>query len=264
MLTASFDMDRSSGAVIRGAVQYDTGQRLKLCGLPSPWELGRADALLSESEVTVQAQFARDGDTQGESVLVAWDKGECEWIVSIPDEYLTRAEPVRVYVYVYYGEDGMGGFRGKTMYEGVFTPRSRSAPKNMATPEQLEWLSVTLDEVQLALDAGQAAQEKAEAGAQSAQDAAAAANAAASSAASAGNRLSDAGSAFARGAHKAVSAQDAGAAESGGTLTLTTPRGAAGAAGKTGAKGQKGDTGETGPADVAFALSGGVLNITTL
>ena len=34
MLTASFDTDRSSSAAIHGAVQYDTGQRLKLCGLP--------------------------------------------------------------------------------------------------------------------------------------------------------------------------------------------------------------------------------------
>ena len=36
MLTASFDTDRSSSTAIHGAVQYDTGQRLKLCGLPGP------------------------------------------------------------------------------------------------------------------------------------------------------------------------------------------------------------------------------------
>lgn len=264
MLTASFDTDRSSSAAIHGAVQYDTGQRLKLCGLPAPWEMGREDELLSGNEATVQVQFAHDGDAQSESLLALWDDGIGEWVISVPDEYLTLAEPVRVYVYVYYGEDDRGSFRGKTMYEGVFTPRSRSAPKNLATPEQLAWLTGMLEEVQLALTSAQAAQERAETGAQSAAKAAGTAGTAVKRADDARARLSNAGGTFAGSTYRAVSGQNAGASRSGNVVTLTLPRGADGAAGNTGAKGPKGDTGDVGPADVAFSLDGGVLTIRTL
>lgn len=58
MLTASFDTDRSSSAAIHGAVQYDTGQRLKLCGLPGPGEIGCEDERLAGNGETVQVQFA--------------------------------------------------------------------------------------------------------------------------------------------------------------------------------------------------------------
>lgn len=92
MLTASFDTDRSSSAVIHGAVQYDTGQRLKLCGLPAPWEMGREDELLSGSGVTVQVQFARDGDAQSESLLALWDGNLGAWVAGMPDEYLRRID----------------------------------------------------------------------------------------------------------------------------------------------------------------------------
>ena len=264
MLTASFDTDRSSGAAIHGAVQYDTGQRLKLCGLPGPGEIGCEDERLAGNRETVQVQFAHDGDAQSESLLALWDDGICAWVVGVPDEYLTRAEPVRVYVYIYYGEDDRGGFRGKTMYEGVFTPRSRSAPKDQATPEQLAWLTGMLDEVQLVITAAQTAQQKAATGAQSAADAAGTANAAATRAGDAQARLSGAGGALAGSTYKAVSGQSAGASRSGNVVTLTLPIGADGAAGDTGAKGPKGDTGDTGPSDVAIWLDSGVLQIRTL
>ena len=111
MLTASFDTDRSSSAAIHGAVQYDTGQRLKLCGLPGPGEIGCEDERLAGNGETVQVQFAHDGDAQSESLLALWDDGICAWVVGVPDEYLTRSEPVRVYVYIYYGEDDRRGLQ---------------------------------------------------------------------------------------------------------------------------------------------------------
>ena len=73
MLEASFDPRVSRSAAIHGADQYDTGQRLRLCGLPGPDELSEADGLLGLSVAAVQVHFGYDGDAQSEAVLAQWD-----------------------------------------------------------------------------------------------------------------------------------------------------------------------------------------------
>lgn len=266
MLEASFDPRVSRSAAIHGADQYDTGQRLRLCGLPGPDELSEADGLLGLSVAAVQVHFSYDGDTQSEPVLAAWEEDRDAWISVVPDEYLTRAEPVRVNVYVYYGADGESE-RAKTMYEGVFTPRSRTAPNNVATEDQISWWAGKLSEVQLALSAAQTATDKASAqteatlaSAQAALDAAASANEAASGASSAANRLTRAGEALSGVTMQAVTVDSSAVAQvtlSGGVQTFYIPRG------DVGPQGVQGATGATGPADVSFGVSGGNLIITT-
>ena len=58
MIEASFEAQRGRGASVSGAYQYDSGQRLRMYGLPSPGELAQMDELLSGGEVTVQAQYS--------------------------------------------------------------------------------------------------------------------------------------------------------------------------------------------------------------
>ena len=53
MIEASFEQGRGRSAAVSGAYQYDTGQRLRLRGLPSPSELLERDALLSGEAATV-------------------------------------------------------------------------------------------------------------------------------------------------------------------------------------------------------------------
>ena len=267
MLEASFDPRVSRSAAIHGADQYDTGQRLRLCGLPGPDELSEADGLLGLSVAAVQVHFSYDGDTQSEPVLAAWEDDRDAWISVVPDEYLTRAEPVRVYVYVYYGATEDMGERAKTMYEGVFTPRSRIAPNNVATGDQLEWWTAEQAEVQLALASAQTATDKAEDAAALAK---AAAKAATSGATAAKRGTTDANSARARltaagtsisgatyAAKSVAAGQPAAATRSGSKITLSIPTG------ETGATGPRGDTGPTGPSDVSFTVSSGNLVITT-
>ena len=64
MLEANFSPETSRGASVTGAVQYDSGQRLRLRGLPTPQELAVEDELLSGDSVSVQVQFAYRGDSQ--------------------------------------------------------------------------------------------------------------------------------------------------------------------------------------------------------
>lgn len=266
MLEASFDPRVSRGAAIHGADQYDTGQRLRLCGLPAPDELSEADDLLGLSVAAVQVHFAYDGDAQSEPVLAQWEADMDAWVSVVPDEYLTRAEPVRVYVYVYYGADGESE-RAKTMYEGVFTPRSRTAPNNVATEDQLAWWQSEEAEVQLALSSAQTATDKANAqaeatleAAQAAMDAAEAADTSASGANAAARRLDDAGAALTGVVMQAVTVgadEPAQVTLAGGVQTFYIPRG------DVGPQGETGKTGATGPADVSFSVSGGNLIITT-
>ena len=261
MIDASFDR-HSRSAAVSGIYQYDTGQRMRLRGLPSPEELLERDTMLSGDAVTVQAQFAYEGDSQTEPRLAAWDDDLQAWLVGIPDAYLTRSETVRVFVEVYYGADENGA-RTKTMYEGVFRPISRPASNDTATDDQLAAWETLSAEVDLVLSTAGPAQQNA---VSQAESAVAAANAAQDSA---DNAREAAWEAY--GAEDALSAMGetlggitvqtqtlppgsaATAALSGNVLTLGIPKGATGA---------KGDTGNTGPADITLSFSGGVLTIT--
>ena len=261
MIDAIFDR-HSRSAAVSGAYQYDTGQRLRLRGLPSPDELLERDALLSGEAATVQAQFAYEGDSQTEPRLAAWDDELLAWLVDIPDAYLTRSETVRVYVEVYYGADENGA-RTKTMYEGVFKPISRPASLGTVTDDQLSAWETLSAEVDLVLSTAGPAQQNAVSQAESAIAAAGAAQASADNAREAAQE--------AQAAEDALSAMEnalggitvqtemlaAGSAAtatlSGSVLTMGIPRGADGA---------KGETGDTGPADITLSFSGGVLTIT--
>ena len=261
MIDAIFDR-HSRTAAVSGVYQYDTGQRLRLRGLPSPDEMLERDTMLSGDAVTVQAQFAYEGDSQTEPRLAAWDEDMQAWLVDIPDAYLTRSETVRVFVEVYYGEDENGG-RTKTMYEGVFKPISRPASNDTATDDQLSAWETLAAEVDLVLSTAGPAQQNAVSQAESAISAGDAAQTAATHAREAAQE--------ARAAEDALSAMgetlggmtvrttslaagsSATAALSGNVLTLGIPKGATGA---------KGDTGNTGPADITLSFSGGVLTIT--
>ena len=261
MIDAIFDR-HSRSASVSGIYQYDTGQRMRLRGLPSPEELLERDTMLSGDAVTVQAQFAYEGDSQTEPRLAAWDDDLQAWLVDIPDEYLTRSETVRVFVEVYYGADENGG-RTKTMYEGVFKPISRPASNDTATDDQLAAWETLSAEVDLVLSTSGPAQQNAVSQAESAVLASNAAQTAADNA-----RESAAGTQAATDALAAMAGtlggmtvrttslaagSSATAALSGNVLTLGIPKGATGA---------KGDTGNTGPADITLSFSGGVLTIT--
>ena len=261
MIDAIFDR-HSRSAAVSGVYQYDTGQRLRLRGLPSPDEMLERDTLLSGEAVTVQAQFGYEGDSQTEPRLAAWDEDLYAWLVDIPDAYLTRSETVRVFVEVYYGADENGG-RTKTMYEGVFKPISRPASNDTATDDQLEAWSTLAAEVDLVLSTAGPAQQGAVSQAESAISAANVAQA------SADNAREAAWEAY--GAEEALTAlgetlggmtvqtetlaagSAATATLSGNMLTLGIPRGA---------DGPKGETGDIGPADITLSFSGGVLTIT--
>ncbi len=83
MIEASFDAKRSDKAAIRGAYQYDTGQRLRMHGLPPPEELGMKDDFLSGSEVSVQVQYGFEGDTQTETRLALYESERKTWLGSL-------------------------------------------------------------------------------------------------------------------------------------------------------------------------------------
>ena len=261
MIDAIFDR-HSRSAAVSGVYQYDTGQRLRLRGLPSPDEMLERDTLLSGEAVTVQAQFGYEGDSQTEPRLAAWDDDLQAWLVDIPDAYLTRSETVRVYVEVYYGADENGG-RTKTMYEGVFRPISRPASNDTATDDQLAAWETLAAEVDLVLSTAGPAQQNAVSQAESAIAAANAAAASAGHAREAASGTQDAAAALfsTAGALGGITVQTqtlppgsaATAALAGSVLTLGVPRGA---------DGPKGETGDTGPADITLSFADGILTIT--
>ena len=157
MIEASFEGMAERSAAVSGAYQYDTGQRLKMHGLPSPAELAGRDDFLSGDVVTVQAQYAFRGDSQTETRLAVYDEETGTWTAAVPDSYLTRCEDVQVYIYVGYGqtEESM---RAKTCYEAVFRPVSRPAPGTEVTPDQKNAWDALAQEVNLAIaDMGRAA-----------------------------------------------------------------------------------------------------------
>lgn len=257
MIHASFDADRAREAAISGAYQYDTGQRIRLHGLPTPAQLAMEDDFLSGDTVAVQAQFAYIGDSQSEPRLAIYDEESGCYLAAVPDRYLTHAKTVQVYVYVMYGADAEHS-RSKTMYHGSFTPIARSAPGTSVTPDQLSAWDSLVAEVNLSLarigsavsganaaaaGANEAAQ-RAESGAAAAQQAAAAAQAMTDKWAKATASVTT----LDAGKSATVALSEVGGAKK---FTFGIPRG------------EKGEKGDMGPAGVSFRLEGATLYIDT-
>lgn len=244
MIEASYAPNKTNTASISGAFQYDTGQRLRLRGLPTPDELAEKDDFVSGDVVTVQVQFAYEGDSQTESRLAVYEEDEDAWLVAVPDVYLQRSYPVGFFVYVGYGADGEGA-RSKTMYTGTFKPTGRPAPGDQVTPDQINAWDALVQEVNLAISATNTATSNA--------------NAAASGA----NKWAQATTSvktLAEGSNATVNVTEANGVKN---MEFGIPVGATGATGPRGEKGDKGDRGDTGPAGVTFSLSGTTLTITT-
>lgn len=262
MIEANFELRTHKSAAIAGIYQYDTGQRLRMRGLPTPDELAEMDDFLTGDVVTVQAQYGYAGDSQTETRIASYDGETGCWTADIPDVYLTRSSAVKVFVYVSYGATD-GESRAKTCYEGSFTPISRPAPSTQVTPSQgnawdalVTEINLTLSKINTAISEANAATEGAKTQTEATQKAVQAANAQA-------QRLADMD--IRAQAREYGSGSTAQMADSGGKLVLTLgiERGKPGAKGDKGDKGDRGDKGDTGPAGVTFSLSGTTLTITT-
>lgn len=262
MIEANFELRTHKSAAIAGIYQYDTGQRLRMRGLPTPDELAEMDDFLTGDMVTVQAQYGYAGDSQTETRIASYDEETGCWMADIPDVYLTRSSAVKVFVYVSYGATD-GESRAKTCYEGSFTPISRPAPSTQVTPSQgnawdalVTEINLTLSKINTAISEANAATEGAKTQTEATQKAVQAANAQA-------QRLADMD--IRAQAREYGSGSTAQMADSGGKLVLTLgiERGKPGAKGEKGDKGDRGDKGDTGPAGVTFSLSGTTLTITT-
>lgn len=265
MIEANFELRTHKSAAIAGIYQYDTGQRLRMRGLPTPDELAEMDDFLTGDVATVQAQYGYAGDSQTETRIASYDEETGCWTADIPDVYLTRSSAVKVFVYVSYGATD-GESRAKTCYEGSFTPISRPAPSTQVTPSQgnawdalVTEINLTLSKINTAISEANAATEGAKTQTEATQKAVQAANTQA-------QRLADMD--IRAQAREYGSGSTAQMADSGGKLVLTLgiERGKPGAKGDKGDKGEKGDRGDkgdTGPAGVTFSLSGTTLTITT-
>lgn len=262
MIEANFELRTHKSAAIAGIYQYDTGQRLRMRGLPTPDELAEMDDFLTGDVATVQAQYGYAGDSQTETRIASYDEETGCWTADIPDVYLTRSSAVKVFVYVSYGATD-GESRAKTCYEGRFTPISRPAPSTQVTPSQgnawdalVAEINLTLSKINTAISEANAATEGAKTQTEATQKAVQAANAQA-------QRLADMD--IRAQAREYGSGSTAQMADSGGKLVLTLgiERGKPGAKGDKGDKGDRGDKGDTGPAGVTFSLSGTTLTITT-
>lgn len=241
MLVIFASFDRTKSAVVCGAYQYDTGQRLVMHGLPSPGEMAQMDELLSGDLVTVQAQFAYEGESQAQMRLAMWEETRGVWIVGVPDEYLTRHRDVHVYVYLYYGADETNE-RAQTAYEATFRPISRPAPEGTVTGEQLDQWTGLKAEIEISLAKIKSATDGAGAAAQAAQDAEKRAAQAAQNALDAAKASGDAQQHL----------KDMGGSAYDG-LTIRA---------QDGVKGRRGETGDTGPADIRLAFDSGTGTLT--
>lgn len=206
MIHASFDDKSHKSAAIAGIYQYDTGQRLKMHGLPSPKELAEKDDFLSGDVVTVQAQYGFIGDSQTETRLASYDEASGCWTADIPDIYLTRSSTVKVFVYVGYGA-AEGAGRSKTCYEGSFTPISRPAPGTQVTPGQANAWDELVAEVNLTL----AKMNTATSGANAATETANVATSGANQAAGAANKAAEAANGAAGAANTAAGSANSAA-----------------------------------------------------
>lgn len=170
MIEASFEFEKSNKAAAHGAYQYDTGQRLRMHGLPTPEEMAQEDDFLSGSTVAVQVQYGFLGDEQTETRLAQYEEERKTWLAEIPDVYLTENVPVHVYVYVCYGGTDEAS-RSKTYYEAVFTPEGRPAPSSHVTPAQVNAWDALVREINLTLAAVNTAESNANASAAAADKA---------------------------------------------------------------------------------------------
>ena len=150
MIEANFESRTHKNAAIAGVYQYDTGQRLRMRGLPTPDELAEMDDFLAGDVVTVQAQYGYAGDSQTETRIASFDAETGCWMADIPDVYLKRSGAVKVFVYVSYGATA-DETRAKTCYEGSFTPISRPAPSTQVTPSQSNAWDALVTEINLTL-----------------------------------------------------------------------------------------------------------------
>lgn len=259
MIEAHFDSKMGRTALITGAYQYDTGQRLRLSGLPSPSELAEMDDFLSGDVVTVMVHFSRRGDSQSDSRLAQWNEERGIWLVSVPDEYLTRHIAVCVQVFVYYGTDGEDE-RGKTMYEGAFIPISRAAPSNVVTDDQREAWAAKEQEVQLVLKpladsitGAQSAAEEALLAADAADRAAKEAKEKAEETEAILKELVETFSGMSVSVKALPMDSEATASLDDGRITLGVPDGEAG---------EKGAAGDDGPTDVSFSYDASTKTLT--
>jgi hypothetical protein len=221
--------------------------------------MSEADDFLSGDLATVQVHFGYEGDEQTQMRLAQWDDDRWCWVTEVPDEYLTRIEPVHVFVYVSHGSDE-DQIRAKTMYEGVFTPISRPAPNNVVSEDQLERWADLEAEVELAIAASQTAKQNAlskveatENAAQNAAEAAKTAQDAAKEAEEAYAKLNAVDDLWENAKPTQGVGDEAGVSLTDGTFVFTIPRGLAG---------DKGETGDTGPADIELSFTDGILTIT--
>ena len=175
MIEANFESRTHKNAAIAGVYQYDTGQRLRMRGLPTPDELAEMDDFLAGDVVTVQAQYGYAGDSQTETRIASFDAETGCWMADIPDVYLKRSGAVKVFVYVSYGATA-DETRAKTCYEGSFTPISRPAPSTQVTPSQgnawdalVTEINLTLSKMNTAISEANAAAEDAKTQAEAAQ-----------------------------------------------------------------------------------------------
>ena len=266
MIEASFESRNHKNAAIGGIYQYDTGQRLKMRGLPAPRELAEMDDFLIGDTVMVQAQYGFVGDSQTETRLASFDEETGCWEADIPDAYLTRSSAVKVFVYVSYGATAEES-RAKTCYEGSFTPISRPAPSTQVTPSQgnawdalVTEINLTIAKMNTAISETNAAAENAKTQTEAALEAEEGALRAAAAAGALAERLGNMeiqAQVREYGSGNTAELTDDGEKA---VLTLGLERGAPGAKGE---KGDKGDKGDVGPVGATFKLSGGILYITT-
>ena len=263
MIEASFEQRNHKSAAIGGIYQYDTGQRLKMRGLPTPQELAEMDDFLIGDTVTVQAQYGFVGDSQTETRMASFDEETGCWEADIPDAYLTRSSAVKVFVYVSYGATAEES-RAKTCYEGSFTPVSRPAPSTQVTPSQgnawdalVTEINLTIAKMNTAISETNAAAENAKTQTEAALEAEKGALRAAAAAEALAERLGNMeiqAQVREYGSGSTAELTDDGEKA---VLALGLERGA------PGAKGEKGDKGDPGPIGATFKLSGGILYITT-
>ena len=266
MIEASFEQRNHKSAAIGGIYQYDTGQRLRMRGLPAPRELAEMDDFLIGDAVTVQAQYGFVGDSQTETRLASFDEETGCWEADIPDAYLTRSSAVKVFVYVSYGATAEES-RAKTCYEGSFTPISRPAPSTQVTPSQgnawdalVTEINLTIAKMNTAISETNAAAENAKTQTEAALEAEKGALRAAAAAEALAERLGNMeiqAQVREYGSGSTAELTDDGEKA---VLALGLERGAPGAKGE---KGDKGDKGDVGPVGATFKLSGGILYITT-